>query len=299
MRVPTIALVTTFVAGSCGGDSFEASYIGCFHDQGAPTSTSGRDLSGYAFQSGSMTIGACISECQSRGFAYAGVQYSTWCFCGNSYGRFGTASNCTMSCGGDSSQTCGGSYANSVYSTNGSGGSGSGGGGGGGTTGTCPTSCPAGSECVSFSGSLQCAQTCTSSSQCASGCCDGTSNGSMVCAPSNYCGSGSSGGCPSGQFPLTGGGGCSSSPASCPNDWIVCSCPETHGVWCHQSCEFATDCSGSANPSYPCTTGGGQCIGSGGVSNTTAGSNCTDCCSMMCRQCDPNCSGSSCQFCCL
>jgi hypothetical protein len=120
MRVPTIALVTTFVAGSCGGDSFEASYVGCFRDQGAPTSTSGRDLSGYGFQSGSMTIGACISECQSRGFAYAGVQCSTWCFCGNSYGRFGTASNCTMPCGGDSSQTCGGSYANSVYSTNGS-----------------------------------------------------------------------------------------------------------------------------------------------------------------------------------
>lgn len=59
----------------------------------------------------------CIQVCASKGFKYAGVQYSESCLCGNSYGKFGAASNCNMACTGDSRQVCGGGNANSVYST--------------------------------------------------------------------------------------------------------------------------------------------------------------------------------------
>ena len=45
--------------------------------------------------------------------------FSRWCFCGDSYGKFGLASSinriCDMSCSGDSAQICGGSNANSIY----------------------------------------------------------------------------------------------------------------------------------------------------------------------------------------
>lgn len=92
------------------------SSLGCFRDQGDPTGTSGRDLYGFVANEPGMTTERCVSLCRGKGFQYAGTQYSTWCFCGNSYGRSGPADNCNMKCSGNKSQTCGGSWANSVYS---------------------------------------------------------------------------------------------------------------------------------------------------------------------------------------
>lgn len=92
------------------------SYLGCFRDQGDPTGTSGRDLHGFVANESGMTTEKCVSLCRAKSFQYAGTQYSTWCFCGNSYGRSGPADNCTMRCSGNQSQTCGGTWANSVYS---------------------------------------------------------------------------------------------------------------------------------------------------------------------------------------
>ena len=92
-----------------------AGYVGCFKDQGDPTGTAGRDLSGASRQDGRMTTQMCVSECRAKGFAYAGTQYSTWCFCGNSYGKSGVANNCDMPCGGNPGEKCGGAWANSVY----------------------------------------------------------------------------------------------------------------------------------------------------------------------------------------
>lgn len=91
--------------------------IGCFHDQGDSTGTRGRDLNGFVTHGPSMTTATCINECRQRGFTYAGMQYSSWCFCGNSYGRSGTANNCNMPCSGSPAEICGGSWANSVYGT--------------------------------------------------------------------------------------------------------------------------------------------------------------------------------------
>lgn len=107
---------------TCGGDSeqlcggewantvFELrASLGCFAD------TTDRDLDGLWFSDANMTPNVCISRCESEGFAYAGVQFATNCFCGNTYSRFGASNQCTSSCPGNPAETCGGPWANSVY----------------------------------------------------------------------------------------------------------------------------------------------------------------------------------------
>jgi hypothetical protein len=91
--------------------------VGCFKDQGDPTGISGRDLDGHVVNAPDMSTSRCLDECSRGGFAYAGTQYSTWCFCGNQYGRSGEAQNCDMACGGAAGEKCGGAWANSVYTT--------------------------------------------------------------------------------------------------------------------------------------------------------------------------------------
>lgn len=39
------------------------------------------------------------------------------CFCGNSYGSYGTATNCNVTCSANPNENCGGFWANSVYYT--------------------------------------------------------------------------------------------------------------------------------------------------------------------------------------
>jgi len=94
-------------------------YLGCFKDQGDPTSTKGRDLNGLMWSSSQMTTEKCLQHCQSQGYDYAGIQYSSQCFCGNTYGKSGTADNCNMPCKGNAKQICGGTWANSVYDLSG------------------------------------------------------------------------------------------------------------------------------------------------------------------------------------
>ena len=50
-------------------------------------------------------------------YLYAGVQYTSECFCGNSYGKYGSLpeSSCNMPCSGNKTQICGGTWSNSVY----------------------------------------------------------------------------------------------------------------------------------------------------------------------------------------
>ncbi|KAL4233175.1 hypothetical protein ACF0H5_007859 [Mactra antiquata] len=64
-----------------------------------------------------MTNELCQLTCYERGFVYAGTQYRTFCFCGNSYNTLETPieSHCNMACSGNSSQICGGGYRNSIF----------------------------------------------------------------------------------------------------------------------------------------------------------------------------------------
>ena len=85
-------------------------YIGCFKDNWT------RDLSGFTTYSPSMTTEKCVSLCREKANSYAATQYGQQCFCGNSYGKYGPATNCDMKCAGNSAEMCGGNFANSVYS---------------------------------------------------------------------------------------------------------------------------------------------------------------------------------------
>ena len=91
-------------------------YIGCYEDNGE------RVLPDADFSSGSMSVKECINFCstQSPVMRYAGVQYSTQCFCGvegTDYDRLGLKwdSECDMICGGNSDEICGGTWRMSIY----------------------------------------------------------------------------------------------------------------------------------------------------------------------------------------
>lgn len=86
-------------------------YLGCFNDTGD------RDLSAASVSNGTMSTEQCTAFCRGKGFSFAGTQYASFCFCDNKYGKFGNANRCDMKCAGNPSQICGGSWANSVYST--------------------------------------------------------------------------------------------------------------------------------------------------------------------------------------
>lgn len=63
-----------------------------------------------------MTVEKCIDHCSSKGYSHAGLQWKTECFCGNSVDKSVLGSvQCTLPCGGDSSQYCGGSQKLSIY----------------------------------------------------------------------------------------------------------------------------------------------------------------------------------------
>lgn len=87
-------------------------YLGCFKDD------SKRDLDGHTFYDSKMTTQLCVSTCRDKGFSHAGTQYGGHCFCGNKFGKFGTADNCNATCTGNRDETCGGTWANAIYKTN-------------------------------------------------------------------------------------------------------------------------------------------------------------------------------------
>ena len=97
--------------------SANSSYIGCFKDSGNPFGLENRDLDGFYVNKSDMSIKECISLCRSKKFKYAGVENSSQCFCGNSYGKYGEAENCNMKCSGNPNEICGGFWAISLYST--------------------------------------------------------------------------------------------------------------------------------------------------------------------------------------
>jgi hypothetical protein len=86
-------------------------YMGCFADSEI------RALP-VLLGEGTYTVESCISAAKSSGYLYAGLQYSTQCFAGNSVGYNSVSdSECNFACSGDSTQKCGGSWRNSVYAT--------------------------------------------------------------------------------------------------------------------------------------------------------------------------------------
>lgn len=92
-------------------------YAGCFKD--------GRDrtLAGEVRPDlGQISNTNCVTYCKGKGWALAGTEYGGQCYCGNSLSgsELLDESSCSMPCEGAASQTCGGSWALSVYSADGS-----------------------------------------------------------------------------------------------------------------------------------------------------------------------------------
>lgn len=102
-----VSPITTIAPSNTGA----ATLVGCYKD------TSVFDLDGFLERSSQNTPERCIATCKLKGFKFAGVQYGESCLCGNSYGRYGPATNCNMKCTGDPSQNCGGYASNAIYLT--------------------------------------------------------------------------------------------------------------------------------------------------------------------------------------
>lgn len=47
-------------------------------------------------------------------YLYAALQASSYCACGNSYGRYGSGAGCDMACSGDNTQMCGAGMKNTI-----------------------------------------------------------------------------------------------------------------------------------------------------------------------------------------
>lgn len=124
-----VILAAVVILGACGGLRSRGPFtrffpptvpngaIACSKDQGDPQGTTGRDLSGFIWTDAAMTNSKCRAQCAGRGFQFAGTQVSDYCFCGDSFGRSGPATNCTDRCSGNFGEVCGGVWANSVSVT--------------------------------------------------------------------------------------------------------------------------------------------------------------------------------------
>ncbi|WP_425992850.1 WSC domain-containing protein [Afipia sp. DC4300-2b1] len=49
---------------------------------------------------------------------HAGTQDASYCFCGNTFGKFGKPDGCNAPCTGNREETCGGTRANAIYKVN-------------------------------------------------------------------------------------------------------------------------------------------------------------------------------------
>ena len=80
-------------------------YKSCYTDVG-------RTLNGASYvDNAKMTQETCVAYCDGKGYAYAGVEYSTECFCGNtlaSGSAVAPAADCGNACSGDATEACGG-----------------------------------------------------------------------------------------------------------------------------------------------------------------------------------------------
>eukprot|EP01064_Diplonema_japonicum_P039206 TRINITY_DN977_c0_g5_i1.p1 TRINITY_DN977_c0_g5~~TRINITY_DN977_c0_g5_i1.p1 ORF type:complete len:2288 (+),score=451.00 TRINITY_DN977_c0_g5_i1:87-6950(+) len=85
--------------------------VGCFHD-----SINDRVFA-LAFQNDKTTATDCQGVCRHNGYNYAGLEFSTECYCGNSVAtaRHTLQAECDMNCAGNSSQECGGTGRLQVY----------------------------------------------------------------------------------------------------------------------------------------------------------------------------------------
>lgn len=88
------------------------SLLGCYNDSATRALPYGIGVTG------SVTVESCTTACYNAGYPYAGMEYADECYCGltieNNSGPTPDA-GCDMTCAGNSSEYCGGSYQLSMY----------------------------------------------------------------------------------------------------------------------------------------------------------------------------------------
>jgi len=88
-------------------------FLGCYTE-----GVNERALNGSGVAAADMTVQSCIAYCQIAGFNYAGIEYSTECFCGiviTTTAKSAPLSECNMLCGGDKYTYCGGPNRLNIY----------------------------------------------------------------------------------------------------------------------------------------------------------------------------------------
>ncbi|KAF3769510.1 WSC-domain-containing protein, partial [Cryphonectria parasitica EP155] len=89
------------------------SYVGCVND--SPTN---RTLRGSSLVNSGMTVAMCTTYCANHQYPYAGLEYSTQCYCGPIFVPSSATTeetSCDMTCPGAASQICGGPSRLSIY----------------------------------------------------------------------------------------------------------------------------------------------------------------------------------------
>ncbi|KAI9759784.1 MAG: hypothetical protein M4579_002083 [Chaenotheca gracillima] len=97
-------------------DTKKWEYIGC----GSDVAFQDRTLSGASTSGDNMTIESCVDFCGTKGFSFAGTEFSDECYCGDSIPSDrmptpGVPGDCTMACAGDDKEYCGGAQLISLY----------------------------------------------------------------------------------------------------------------------------------------------------------------------------------------
>lgn len=75
---PKIALSTSYMTDVTA--KYKYKYVGCALDN----INGARSLSSASTSGNTMTVESCVSYCSGKGYSYAGLEYSSQCYCGNS-----------------------------------------------------------------------------------------------------------------------------------------------------------------------------------------------------------------------
>ena len=95
-----IALASLWVLQAINAET-PPQYMGCFGDSAE------RAMNSHGYHSNpDMTIQLCVDRCSHEGYAFAGLEVGSECFCDNDYTRWGQLpqSKCSNGCRADSSE---------------------------------------------------------------------------------------------------------------------------------------------------------------------------------------------------
>ncbi|KAK3671659.1 fungal class II heme-containing peroxidase [Recurvomyces mirabilis] len=117
MGLTLAAALLLVTAGAIGGRASASwTYAGCYYDDVNNRILMHPSYTDYDIQ----TVETCTSYCAANNFAVAGVEYSSECYCDYALPAGVTKepeTDCSMTCAGNSSETCGGPNRLSVYTT--------------------------------------------------------------------------------------------------------------------------------------------------------------------------------------